>query len=105
MVEMCIRDRLDIPHIKGVDEDGNEVERKTDDNEPFAALAFKIATDPFVGKLCFFRVYSGTLDAGSKMCIRDREYGKEVREQKEAKYMEQHQAKPKEKESQDKEER
>ena len=56
---------LDIPHIKGVDEDGNEVERKTDDNEPFAALAFKIATDPFVGKLCFFRVYSGTLEAGS----------------------------------------
>ena len=56
---------LDIPHIKGVDEQGNEVERKTDDNEPFAALAFKIATDPFVGKLCFFRVYSGTLEAGS----------------------------------------
>ncbi|MGN1269670.1 MAG: elongation factor G [Clostridia bacterium] len=56
---------LDIANIKGVDEDGNEVERKTDDNEPFAALAFKIATDPFVGKLCFFRVYSGTLDAGT----------------------------------------
>ena len=56
---------IDIPHIKGVDPQGNEVERKTDDNEPFAALAFKIATDPFVGKLCFFRVYSGTLDAGS----------------------------------------
>ena len=56
---------LDIPHIKGVDADGNEAERKTDDKEPFAALAFKIATDPFVGKLCFFRVYSGTLDAGS----------------------------------------
>ncbi len=56
---------LDIPNIKGVDEDGNEVERKTSDSEPFAALAFKIATDPFVGKLCFFRVYSGTLDAGS----------------------------------------
>ena len=52
---------LDIPHIKGVDEDGNEVERKTSDKEPFAALAFKIATDPFVGKLCFFRVYSGVL--------------------------------------------
>ena len=58
---------LDIAAIKGVDEDGNEVERKTDDNEPFAALAFKIATDPFVGKLCFFRVYSGTLDAGSSI--------------------------------------
>ena len=56
---------LDIPHIKGVDLNGNEVERKTDDNEPFAALAFKIATDPFVGKLCFFRVYSGTLESGS----------------------------------------
>ncbi len=56
---------LDVPHIKGVDLDGNDVERKTGDNEPFAALAFKIATDPFVGKLCFFRVYSGTLDAGS----------------------------------------
>ena len=56
---------LDIAHIKGVDLDGNEVERKTSDAEPFAALAFKIATDPFVGKLCFFRVYSGTLDSGS----------------------------------------
>ena len=56
---------LDIPNIKGIDMDGNEVERKTDDNEPFSALAFKIATDPFVGKLCFFRVYSGTLDSGS----------------------------------------
>ena len=56
---------LDIAHIKGVDMDGNEVERKTSDSEPFAALAFKIATDPFVGKLCFFRVYSGTLESGS----------------------------------------
>ena len=56
---------LDIPDIKGVDENGEEVERKTSDSEPFSALAFKIATDPFVGKLCFFRVYSGTLDAGS----------------------------------------
>ena len=56
---------LDVPHIKGVDLDGNEVERKTSDKEPFAALAFKIATDPFVGKLCFFRVYSGTLETGS----------------------------------------
>ena len=56
---------LDIPHIKGVDEDGNEIERKTSDKEPFAALAFKIATDPFVGKLCFFRVYSGVLESGS----------------------------------------
>ena len=56
---------LDVPHIKGVDLDGNETERKTSDTEPFAALAFKIATDPFVGKLCFFRVYSGTLESGS----------------------------------------
>ena len=56
---------LDIPNIKGIDLDGNEVERKTSDNEPFSALAFKIATDPFVGKLCFFRVYSGTLESGS----------------------------------------
>ena len=56
---------LDIPNIKGVDEDGNEVERVTSDSEPFSALAVKIATDPFVGKLCFFRVYSGTLEAGS----------------------------------------
>ena len=56
---------LDIADIKGVDMDGNEAERKTSDSEPFAALAFKIATDPFVGKLCFFRVYSGTLEAGS----------------------------------------
>ncbi|HCC04336.1 MAG TPA: elongation factor G [Clostridiales bacterium] len=57
----------DIASIKGVDLAGNEVERKTDDNEPFAALAFKIATDPFVGKLCFFRVYSGTLESGSSV--------------------------------------
>ena len=56
---------LDIPPIKGVDEAGNEVERKTDDKEPFSALAFKIMTDPFVGKLCFFRVYSGTITTGS----------------------------------------
>ena len=56
---------LDIANIKGVTLDGEETERKTSDTEPFSALAFKIATDPFVGKLCFFRVYSGTLDAGS----------------------------------------
>ena len=55
----------DIPDIKGVTLDGQETERKTSDEEPFAALAFKIATDPFVGKLCFFRVYSGTLESGS----------------------------------------
>ena len=56
---------LDIAAIKGVDLNGNETERKTSDSEPFSALAFKIATDPFVGKLCFFRVYSGTLESGS----------------------------------------
>ncbi len=56
---------LDIPHIKGELLDGTETEAKTSDSEPFAALAFKIATDPFVGKLCFFRVYSGTLESGS----------------------------------------
>lgn len=55
----------DIPDITGVDEDGNEVERKSSDDEPFSALAFKIMTDPFVGKLAFFRVYSGTLNSGS----------------------------------------
>ncbi len=59
---------IDIPHIKGVNPDtGEEVERPSDDNAPFAALAFKIATDPFVGKLCFFRVYSGTVDAGASV--------------------------------------
>ena len=55
----------DIPAIKGVDMDGNEIERHSSDEEPFSALAFKIMTDPFVGKLAFFRVYSGTLNSGS----------------------------------------
>ena len=55
----------DIPDITGTDEDGNEVVRKSSDDEPFAALAFKIMTVPFVGKLAFFRVYSGTLNSGS----------------------------------------
>ena len=55
----------DIPHIRGVLEDGTEAERKSSDDEPFAALAFKIMTDPYVGKLTFFRVYSGTLEKGS----------------------------------------
>ena len=64
---------LDIPHIKGVTLDGEEIERKTSDSEPFAALAFKIATDPFVGKLCFFRVYSGTLEAGSTILNANKE--------------------------------
>ncbi len=57
---------LDIPAIKGVNpETGEEEDRPASDSEPFSALAFKIATDPFVGKLCYFRVYSGTVDAGA----------------------------------------
>jgi len=57
---------VDVPPIKGISEDGNEeVERSADDNAPFSALAFKIMSDPYVGKLCFFRVYSGVLKTGS----------------------------------------
>lgn len=57
---------VDIPPVKGIDvKTDKEVERKTDDNEKFSALAFKVATDPFVGQLTFFRVYSGTVKAGS----------------------------------------
>ena len=56
---------IDIPPIKGVDMEGNEVVRHSSDEEPFAALAFKIMADPFVGKLAFFRVYSGTMNSGS----------------------------------------
>ncbi|KAA0251314.1 MAG: elongation factor G [Acidobacteria bacterium] len=56
---------VDIPPIRGVDEDGKEVHRETKDDAPFAGLVFKIMTDPFVGQLAFFRVYSGHLDAGS----------------------------------------
>ena len=55
----------DIPSIKGMDLDGNEVERHSSDEEPFSALAFKIMAVPFVGKLAFFRVYSGTMNSGS----------------------------------------
>ena len=55
----------DIPAIKGVDLEGNEVERHSSDDEPFSALAFKIMADPFVGKLAFFRVYSGSMNSGS----------------------------------------
>ena len=55
----------DIPSIKGTDMDGNEIERHSSDEEPFSALAFKIMADPFVGKLAFFRVYSGTMNSGS----------------------------------------
>ena len=56
---------LDIPAIDGTDLDGNETVRHSSDSEPFSALVFKIMTDPFVGKLAFFRVYSGTLNSGS----------------------------------------
>ena len=57
---------LDVPHIKGVNcKTGEEEERPTSDDAPFSALAFKIATDPFVGKICFVRVYSGVLTSGS----------------------------------------
>ena len=55
---------LDVPAIKGINDDESEGERHADDKEPFAALAFKIATDPFVGNLTFFRVYSGVLNSG-----------------------------------------
>ena len=55
----------DIPDIKGTDKQGNEITKKSADEEPFSALAFKIATDPFVGKLAFIRVYSGKLNSGS----------------------------------------
>ncbi|MDR1253727.1 MAG: elongation factor G [Oscillospiraceae bacterium] len=58
----------DVPAIKGINPDTNEEqERRSSDDEPFSALAFKIATDPFVGKLCFFRVYSGSIKAGSSV--------------------------------------
>ncbi len=56
---------LDIASIKGIDKDGNEVLRHPSDDEPFSALAFKVMTDPFVGRLTFFRVYSGHLSSGS----------------------------------------
>ena len=56
---------VDIPPIEGVDEDGNPAVRKSSDEEPFSALAFKIMSDPFVGKLAYFRVYSGSVNAGS----------------------------------------
>lgn len=64
---------LDVPPIQGELPDGSEAHRKSDDNEPFAALAFKIMTDPYVGKLTFFRVYSGTLNSGSYVLNATRE--------------------------------
>ncbi len=56
---------IDVPPIKGIDDNGKEVERHNSDDEPFSALAFKVATDPFVGRLTFMRVYSGVLNKGS----------------------------------------
>ncbi len=55
---------VDVPAIKGIDDDENEIERHADDKEPFSALAFKITTDPFVGTLTFIRVYSGVVESG-----------------------------------------
>ena len=60
---------LDVPAIKGHDENDNEIERHPSDDEPFSALAFKIATDPFVGQLTFFRVYSGVVNSGDQVYI------------------------------------
>ena len=68
---------IDVPAIKGINEDGSEGERHPDDDDPFAALAFKIATDPFVGNLTFFRVYSGVLNSGDT--IRNSVKGKKER--------------------------
>ena len=68
---------IDVPAIKGINEDGSEGERHADDDDPFAALAFKIATDPFVGNLTFFRVYSGVLNSGDT--IRNSVKGKKER--------------------------
>ena len=66
---------LDVPSVTGIDGRGNEVARKADDNEPFSGLAFKIMTDPFVGSITFMRVYSGTLQTGTRVfnATKDRE--------------------------------
>ena len=68
----------DIPDIKGVDMDGNEITKKSSDDEPFSALAFKIVADPFVGKLAFIRVYSGTLNKGSYVLNATKDYKERV---------------------------
>ena len=60
---------VEMPPVKGIDPDGEPITRKADDNEPFAALAFKILNDPFVGNLTFFRVYSGTLNSGDTVYV------------------------------------
>lgn len=66
---------LDVPSVMGIDGKGNEVARKSDDNEPFSGLAFKIMTDPFVGSITFMRVYSGTLQTGTRVynSVKERE--------------------------------
>ena len=68
---------IDVSAIMGINEDGHEDERHPDDKDPFSALAFKIATDPFVGNLTFFRVYSGVLSSGDMVFnpIKDRKNG------------------------------
>jgi elongation factor G len=66
---------VDIPPVKGVDEATTKLERKADDNEKFSALAFKIMTDPFVGQLTFFRVYSGVINRATPCTTRSREEG------------------------------
>ena len=68
----------DIPDIKGTDMDGNEITKKSSDDEPFSALAFKIVADPFVGKLAFIRVYSGTLNKGSYVLNATKDYKERV---------------------------
>ena len=68
----------DIPDIKGVDMNGNEITKKSSDDEPFSALAFKIVADPFVGKLAFIRVYSGTLNKGSYVLNATKDYKERV---------------------------
>jgi elongation factor G len=60
---------VEMPEVKGINSDGEPITRKADDNEPFAALAFKILNDPFVGNLTFFRVYSGTLNSGDTVYV------------------------------------
>src|SRR5947208_15876031 len=60
---------VDMPDVKGVDDRGHPAQRKASDDQPFAALAFKILNDPFVGNLTFFRVYSGTLNSGDSVYV------------------------------------
>src|SRR6201999_123319 len=70
---------LDVPPVKGMSESGEPLTRKADDSEPFAALAFKILNDPFVGNLTFFRVYSGTLNSGHQVFVPNRSRTERIR--------------------------